>query len=243
MNPISRRKLMTRGLAGAAGVSGIAVAAKLAGEHGLLPPDAGGIYGCGHALTYATLRLLTRDSNAREFQRSQISTTPHARGSAPKGDEFARLQAGGFADWRLKVDGMVERPGSFSLADIKNYPMHSQITQLICEEGWSYIAEWSGVQLAQLLDVSGVLPQAKYVVFRTMDGRLNSLDMDEARHGQTLVAYGFNSGDLPVGHGGPLRLRVPKQLGYKNLKYLQSVTVTDKLSGGRRSKYSWYAGI
>ena len=244
MNRLSRRKLITSGIGGAAGISGIAVAARLADQNGLIPPDAGGLYGCGHTLTYATQRLLTRHANAREFTRDQISKTPHPKGDPPKGDEFPRLQAGGFKDWRLKVDGLVDRPGSFSIAELKGYPAQSQITQLICEEGWSYIAEWTGVPLSHILRVAGALPQARFVVYHSMDGWLDAIDMDDAWHAQTLVSYGINNRDLPVGHGGPLRLRLPKQLGYKSLKFLHKVTLTDTLKGVPVvGSYSWYAGI
>lgn len=241
---ISRRRLITAGVAGTAGIGGLAVAARIAGEYGLLPPDSGGIYGCGHTLTYAAQRLLTGQSNAREFQRSQISKIPHPTGKPPEGKEFAQLRDGGFKDWNLKVDGMVQRAGSFSMSALKGFPVRSQITQLICEEGWSYIAEWIGVPLSHILGIAGALPQAKYAVFYSMDGWVDSIDMEEAMHGQTLVTYGINGSDLPVGHGGPLRLRVPRQLGYKSLKFLHKVTLTDTLKGMPfDSGYSWYAGI
>ena len=236
---------MTSGVAGAAGISGIAFAARVAGRHGLIPPDSGGIYGCGHTLTYAAQRLLTRNSNAREFERSQISQMPHPKGHPPKGEEFPRLQAGGFKDWRLKVEGLVTRPGSFSIAELKTHPPQSQITQLICEEGWSYIAEWTGVQLSHILtNIAGVQPKARFVVYHSMDGWLDAIDLDEALHAQTLVTYRLNDSDLPVGHGGPLRLRLPKQLGYKSLKFLHKISLTDTLEGVPVvGSYSWYAGI
>ena len=244
MSNISRRKLITAGIAGTAGVSGIALAARLAGQHGLIPPDSGGLYGCGHTLTYAAHRLLSRNANAREFTPSQISKKPHPNGDPPKGEEFPRLQAGGFKDWQLKVDGMVNRPGSLSMAELRSYPSRSQITQLICEEGWSYIAQWTGVPLSYILNLAGALPQARYVVYYSMDGWLDAIDMDDAKHPQTLVSHGMNGGDIPAGHGGPLRLRVPRQLGYKSLKFLNRVTLTDTLNGVPvGGEYSWYAGI
>jgi DMSO/TMAO reductase YedYZ molybdopterin-dependent catalytic subunit len=244
MSNLSRRKLITAGLTGAAGIAGVAVAAGIARDHGLIPPDSGGLYGCGHTLTYAAQRLLVGTANAREFSKSHISAKPHPKGRPPKGDEFLRLQAGGFSEWRLQVDGLVERPGSFSIDELKSYPAGRQITQLICEEGWSYIAEWTGVPLSHLLQLVGVKPAVKYVVYRTMDGRTEAIDMDEARHGQTLVSYGMNGVDVPVGHGGPLRLRVPRQLGYKSRKFLNKITLTDSLLGLKMdSKYSWFAGI
>ncbi len=154
----SRRRLITTGLAAAAGVAGLGVAARLAQKYGLVPPDHGGIYGLGETLTYASQRLLTRHSLAREFPRSQISKPPFANEMPPLKDEFKRLQAGGFADWRLSVDGMVARPASFSLDQLKSYPSRSQITMLQCEEGWSYIAEWIGVPLSHILQAVEVHP-------------------------------------------------------------------------------------
>jgi DMSO/TMAO reductase YedYZ molybdopterin-dependent catalytic subunit len=148
MSDLSRRKLITNGLGAAAGVAGLGVAARIAQGYGLIPPDHGGIYGLGETLTYSCQPLLTRHSLAREFPRSQISKTPVANEVAPPSDAFKRLRAGGFADWRLSVDGMVDRPGSFSLAQLKSYPSRNQITHLACEEGWSCIAEWIGVPLS-----------------------------------------------------------------------------------------------
>jgi len=144
MTNLSRRKLITTGLATAAGVTGLGLAARLAQRQALIPPDHGGFYGVGETLNYASHRLLTRHSLAREFPKSQISKIPVANEIAPPSEAFRRLQAGGFADWRLSVSGMVDRPASFSLAHLNSYPSRSQITQLVCEEGWSYIAEWIG---------------------------------------------------------------------------------------------------
>lgn len=246
---ISRRKLITAGLAATAGVSGIAVAARLAAKYGLVPPDAGGLYGAGATLNYAAHRLFTRNTMAREFQRHQISKAPFSNGEPPKKEEFVRSQANGFADWKLSVDGLVARPRAFSLTELKSLPTSSQITQLTCEEGWSYVAEWIGTPLSQVLERVGVLPQARFVAYSTMewDNWSDSIDLTEALHPQTLVAYGFNGGDLPVAFGGPLRIRVPRQLGYKSIKYLNRLTVTDSLKtlgrGFVGDGYSWYAGI
>jgi len=245
MSKVSRRKLITTGLAATAGASGLAAAASLAHRYGLIPPDYGGLYGPGETLTYAAQRLLTRHSLAREFSTSQISKIPVANGRPLDDEAFKRLQAAGFADWRLAVDGMVARPASFSLAELKSFPSRSQITHLACEEGWSFIAEWTGVPLVDVLNAAGILPQAKYVVYFSLQKSWwDSIDMADALHPQTLLTYGMNGGDLPVGHGGPLRLRVPRQLGYKSVKYVNRITVTDSLKdfspdGG----YSWYAGI
>ena len=252
MNRISRRRVFAAGLGAAAGASGLAAAAKLAQHYGLIPPDGGGLYGPGETLTYAAQRLLTRHSLAREFKPSQISKPPFANRVAPLPDTFKRLQAGGFADWRLAVDGMVAHPASFSLSELKSFPRRSQITHLACEEGWSYIAEWVGVPLSHVLDVVGTLPQARYIVYRSIQQDIwESIDMADALHPQTLVTHGMNGGELPMSFGGPLRLRVPRQLGYKSVKYVASLTVTDDLkrfgkglgSVSPEFGYAWYAGI
>jgi DMSO/TMAO reductase YedYZ molybdopterin-dependent catalytic subunit len=252
MSDLSRRKLITAGIATAAGASGLVAASRLARSYGLIPPDHAGPYGAGETLTYAAQRILTRHSMAREFPASEISKPPFANEVSPLGEAFQRLQQGGFADWRLKIDGMVARPAAFSIADLKSYPSRSQITHLACEEGWSYIAQWTGVPLAHVLDVVGILPRAKYVVYFSMQQDWwDSVDMADALHPQTLVAYGMNGGELPVGLGGPLRMRVPRQLGYKNVKYIARLTVTDDIkrfgaglgSASPEGGYAWYAGI
>src|SRR5438270_8842878 len=133
MSELSRRKLIVSGLTVAAGASGLGVAGRLAQKYGLVPPDHGGLYGLGETLTYASQRLLTRHSLAREFPRSQISPRPFPNELAPLTDEFKRLQFGRFADWRLSVDGLVAEPASFSIADLKSYPSRSHITEIACE--------------------------------------------------------------------------------------------------------------
>ena len=245
MSPLSRRKLIRTALGAAAGVSGIAVAARLAERNGLTPPEWHGIYGPGDTMTYAAQRLLTRHSMAREFSRDRISKAPFAHPVSPPTGEFKRLQAGGFAEWRLTIGGMVARPASLSLAEIRSYPSRSQITHLACEEGWSYIAEWIGAPLFRVLDAVGVLPQAKYVVYQSIEkGSSDSMDMADALHPQTILAYGMNGGELPVAFGGPLRMRVARQLGYKNVKFINRLTVTDSIKDfPPDGEYSWYAGI
>jgi DMSO/TMAO reductase YedYZ molybdopterin-dependent catalytic subunit len=252
MSKISRRKFVTRGLAATAGLSGVAAAAVLAERYGLIPPDRGGIYGPGTTLTYAAQRLLTRHSLAREFPRSMISKMPFANETPALDNAFLRHQASGFTDWRLKVDGMVTQPASLSLSDLGSFPVRSQITEVACEEGWSYIAEWIGIPLSEVLKTTGVLPQARYIVYYSIDRSWwESIDMADALHPQTLLTLGMNNGDLPVPFGGPIRLRVPRQLGYKSVKYVNQLTATDNLKGFGKglgsaepeAGYSWYAGI
>jgi DMSO/TMAO reductase YedYZ molybdopterin-dependent catalytic subunit len=252
MSKLTRRTLIATGLAAAAGASGFIAAAKLAKRYGLIPPDSGGIYGPGETLTYAAQRLLTRHSLAREFSRSQISEKPFANEVDPLGEDFKRLQQGGFADWHLAVDGMVAHPVSFSLAELKSFPQRSHITMIQCEEGWSYIAEWTGVPLSHVLELAGAHLEARYVVYRSFQADWwESIDMADALHPQTLLAMEMNGGELPVPFGGPLRMRVTRQLGYKNVKYINRLTLTDNLksfgkglgSASPEAGYAWYAGV
>ncbi|MGA7155874.1 MAG: molybdopterin-dependent oxidoreductase [Acidobacteriaceae bacterium] len=252
MKPVTRRRFVMGGVAATAGVASVAVADRLARRYGLLPPDDGGIYGPGETLTYAAQRIFGGRSMAREFPRSMISKAPFANAMAPLNDAFKQQQASGFREWKLAVDGMVEHPGTFSLADLKAMTMRSQITEVACEEGWSYIAEWIGTPLAAVLREVGVQPQARYMVYSSIEpGWWDSLDIRDAQHPQTLLTWGMNDGDLPVGFGGPLRLRVPRQLGYKSVKFVTRLTLTDSMKGVKdglgsaapAGGYSWYAGI
>ena len=195
MSRISRRKFVTTGLVAAAGASGLVAAAGLAHRYGLIPPDSGGIFGPGETLTYAAQRLLTRNSLAREFPRSMISKPPFANEVEPLGDAFKNHEAAGFTDWRISVDGMVARPGSLSLSDLRSFPVRSQITEVVCEEGWSYIAEWIGTPLVEVLNASGLLPQVRYIVYYSIQPNWwESIDMADALHPQTLLTYAMNDG-------------------------------------------------
>ncbi len=253
MNPISRRKLITGGVATAAvGVSGLAAATRIAERYGLIPPDHGTLYGAGATLTYGVQRLLTRHALAREFPRSMISKTPFMNEVTAHGDAFKQQQAEGFRNWTLQVDGLVARPTTFSVADLKALATGSQITEVVCEEGWSYVAEWIGTPMTAVLREVGVLPQARYLAYFSIDKDWwESVDMTEARHPQTLLTWGMNDGDLPVGFGGPLRVRLPRQLGYKSVKYVLHLTATDSMkkfgkglgSASPEAGYAWYAGI
>jgi DMSO/TMAO reductase YedYZ molybdopterin-dependent catalytic subunit len=250
----TRRALVAAGLATAAGASSLGAAVYFAGRYGLIPPDHAGLLGIGETLTYASQRLLTSDhSLAREFKRSEISQVPIVNGPAPTDETYQALLADGFKDWRLEVEGMVARPTSFSLDELKRLPSESRILLHACEEGWSYIAEWTGVRLAHLLDLVETRPEARYVAFipyanpnqsRVVVRALwDSIDMAEALHPQTLLAYGMNGEALPADHGAPVRLRLARQLGYKNTKYLSKIIVTDDMDFYRKGLGPWYGGI
>ena len=228
-------------------------AAYLAKKYDLIPPDHGGLLGIGETLTYAAHRvLLHRQQLAREFSRSDISKNfPAINTIFPEDDFYRKDMLRGFPDWRLTIDGLVARPYDFSLAELKRLPSRTQVTEHICEQGWSAIAEWTGVPLYWVLKIAGIQPQAKYVFITSVDGWWDSLDLADAFHPQTLLAYGMNGRELPVPHGAPVRLRVERQIGYKNLKYVSSITVTDTAKDfgkgqgaqGAENGYSWYAGI
>jgi DMSO/TMAO reductase YedYZ molybdopterin-dependent catalytic subunit len=250
--PFTRRQFML-GTAAAALSAAAGSSVLLAKRCGLVPPDHGGLFGAGETLTFAAQRLLLwRQPLAREFPPDRISRTfPAINTILPEDPQYQRDMGRGFRSWRLTVDGLVDRPRDFSLADLRRLPARTQITEHVCEQGWSAIAAWTGVPLATILTEVGVQPSARYVFFTCIDDWWDSLDMADAWHPQTLLAYGMNGGDLPVPHGAPVRLRVERQLGYKNLKYLSGITVTDSAKDwgagqgaqGAEHGYAWYAGI
>jgi DMSO/TMAO reductase YedYZ molybdopterin-dependent catalytic subunit len=251
---LTRRTLVTAGLTAAAGASGLGAAIHFAGRYGLIPPDYGGIVGIGETLTYSAQRLLTSGySLAREFTRSDISKIPIVNGPAPADEAFRAAATNGFKDWRLQVEGLIARPASFSLAELQRLPAESHIALHACEQGWSYIAEWTGVRLFAVLDLVKTRPEARYVVFlpfpnpRQTTGEVrvqwDSVDMADALHPQTLLAYGMNGEALPADFGAPVRLRLGRQLGYKNIKYLSRIIVTDRIDLYRKGPGTWYGGI
>ena len=252
--PLTRRGFIAAGVGTAAGASGLGAVVLLADRHGLIPPDHAGVLGVGETLTYASQRLLTsRHSLAREFTRAEISKVAPVNGPHPTDEHYLHLLATGFRDWRLSVEGLVTRPRSLSLEELKGLPSESHILLHACEEGWSYIAEWTGVRLATVLELAGIRSEARYVVFEpfanpNQSGRVvrvlwDSIDMADALHPQTLLAHGMNGEPLPVDHGAPVRLRLGRHFGYKNTKYLSRIVVTDRRDVYRKSRGTWYGGI
>src|SRR5262249_30898762 len=174
------RRLFMTGLAAGAGAAGIGVASRLASRYGLIPPDWGGVWGPGEVLNYACHKLLlSPNSMAREFGPSENSRGAPVSGLPPKTERYDRLAAGGFADWRLSVDGLVARPASFSLDELKRFPATSQVTEQTCEEGWSFVAEWTGVRLSHLMSLVGVSMRAKYAVLYPLDDKYDSIYMPD----------------------------------------------------------------
>ena len=206
--------------------------------------------------------FLSPTSMAREFSETEITTAFRANGSTDPADaDYRALAANGFADWRLRVDGLVETPAEFSLADLRAMLSRTQITRHDCVEGWSCIGKWTGVQLALVLNQVVLKPEARFVVFtcfdeleQTLDGSgryYESIDLEDAFHPQTILAYDMNGAPLPIDHGAPVRVRVERQLGYKMAKYIRAIEVVSDLSPFGRGRgsfwadrgYDWYAGI
>ncbi|WP_411279771.1 molybdopterin-dependent oxidoreductase [Gemmatimonas sp.] len=250
MSTLSRRALIGSGVVAAAGVVGSGLLS-VGRAFGLIPPDSGGFYGPGETLSYAAHRLLGRNALAREFPRAMISAKPFANELSPFSENFKAHEAANFAAWRLDVSGLVRSPATLSLAELRAMGKESQITEVNCEEGWNYIAEWAGTPLSAVLNSVGVKPEAKYVVYLSEDTNWwDSIDLDEAMHPQTVLAWEMNGSALPVPFGGPLRIRVPRQLAYKSVKFIDRLVVTDSLRGFGKGKgsasadagYAWYAG-
>jgi DMSO/TMAO reductase YedYZ molybdopterin-dependent catalytic subunit len=214
-------------------------------------------------LTRTTQRFFVRPSSmAREFSEADIAANFRANGSTnPDSPEYQAMVANNFATWKLKISGLVEKPMEFSLADLRALPSRTQITRHDCVEGWSCIGKWKGVQLARVLDLAKLKPETKYLVFICADELEKTLDntgryyeshgLEDAFHPQTILAYELNGDTLPVAHGAPVRLRVERQLGYKQPKYIMEIQAVDSYakfgngSGGfwEDRGYEWYGGI
>ena len=229
--------------------------------------------GLGSQMTWEAQKALPTGQLADEYPASAITKVFKPNGSIdPKDPAYKKLATEKFAGYSMQVGGLVETPKSFTLAELRAMPSKSQITRHDCVEGWSCIGQWTGVPLLDVLDQVRPKPEARFVVFHCFDryatdyttdapqGSMDpsdspvfygSIDLREARHPQTLLAYGFNGGDLPVPHGAPLRLKLPRQLGYKNTKYIKSIELVSSFKTLGQGKggywedqgYEWYGGI
>jgi DMSO/TMAO reductase YedYZ molybdopterin-dependent catalytic subunit len=245
----TRRQAIVAGLASVGGLS-------LARFPSDLPPTYGSLLRMGDTLTYAAHRvLLPQQSLVREYSSKDITSFPATGTTNPGvseklalGEAYRRLEFGAFADWRLSVEGRVTTPRTFSLNDLKQLRARTQITRHTCEEGWTAIGQWTGVPLSLVLEAAGILPAARFVVFHSYDDWVDSIDLVDALHPQTILAYGMNGRDLPIQHGAPVRLRVERQMGYKSMKYLHRIVVADEfddggLKGNIQNGWAWYTGI
>jgi DMSO/TMAO reductase YedYZ molybdopterin-dependent catalytic subunit len=213
------------------------------------------------ALSNSVHRVLGRRAMAQEFSRADIAPKFRANGTTmPPGESYAAMVANGFANWRLAVDGLVNKPLELSMAQLQAMPSRTQITRHDCVEGWSAIGQWKGVRLSHLLDAAQLKPEAKFVVFHCLDQMdeddedtmyYESVDLDDAFHEQTILAYELNGRPVPVENGAPLRARIERQLGYKQPKYLHRIELVSSfkdIAGGRGGYwedqgYNWYGGI
>jgi DMSO/TMAO reductase YedYZ molybdopterin-dependent catalytic subunit len=256
---VSRRQFLTTSIVGAATVA-CGGCDRLSAA-----PSFRQFLASAEGLTQRVQRALLRPGGlARQYGPSDISEVFRANGSQdannlPPG--YVERAEAGFADWRLQVDGLVMNPMAFSLTDLRTLPARTQITRHDCVEGWSCIGGWTGPQLSAILDRVGLRPEARFVVFhcadelpRYMDGAnayYESVDLIDAFHPQTILAYEMNGVPLPLAHGAPLRLRLERQLGYKMAKFLTRIEVVDQFDHIGRGRggsweddgYEWYAGI
>jgi DMSO/TMAO reductase YedYZ molybdopterin-dependent catalytic subunit len=237
---LTRRQWLTGALAlGAAGL--ITVDA----VRGRLPER---LLSASETLSLRTQRLLLRRRPlVREFSAADVSAIFPTNGTTrPIGTVYGPLAASGFRDWALRIEGLVAQPLSLTLPQLRALPARSQTTMHSCDEGWNAIAQWQGVPLGQLLSLAAPASRAAYVVFHCMDQRENgaryyeSLDLFDAYHPQTILAYEMNGRPLPVAYGAPLRLRVETQIGYKNAKYIERIELTDRLDGFGKGRGGWW---
>ena len=245
-----------------AGVLGTLGAAALSACGQSTPPVVLQALRMAEGLTRRAQRLLIpRDALAPEYDVSQISRDFRPNGSVdPAAADYVALRDGGFADYRLVIDGLVERPLSLSLEELRARPARTQITKHDCVEGWTSIGQWTGVRLETLLEEARLKPEARYLVFYCFDALsqsedgvryYESIDLIDARHPQTILAYDMNGETLGVPHGAPLRLRVERQLGYKHAKYIRRIEAVESFAHIGRGQggfwedegYDWYAGI
>jgi DMSO/TMAO reductase YedYZ molybdopterin-dependent catalytic subunit len=251
----ARRRFLTRAL-GAAGTLALGGCERLSQTEWF--PKALSV---GQTASSAVAHAVTsRKSMAQEFTEADRSPTFRSNGTAePDTDEYRALSAKAFADYRLEVGGLVEKPVSLSLAELRALPSRTQITRHDCVEGWSAIAKWKGARLSALLETVQPKPDARFVVFYCADPMkedgtdfyYESIDFDDAFHPQTILAYDLNDAGLPVANGAPIRLRVERQLGYKHAKYVMRIELVESFAGIEGGKggywedqgYQWFAGI
>lgn len=250
-----RRKFLRRFLAGAGAVV-LTGCDKLTNSEWF-----GNVLSAGESLNKNAHHLLrTRKTMAQEFSEADMSPSFRSNGTSfPESAEYQTLAKENFKDWTLEIVGLVENPSKFTLTQIQALPSRTQITRHDCVEGWSAIAKWTGTPLHEVLALVKPLPKARYVVFYCADPMeddgtdlyYESIDMEDAYHAQTILAYKLNDETLPIKNGAPIRLRVERQLGYKQAKYIMKIALVenfDDIAGGKGgywedAGYEWYAGI
>ncbi len=188
----------------------------------------------------------------QHYDPKDISPYLIVNGRPPKEAEYEALARERFSGYLLEVYGLVEQPLHLSLTDLLAMPKQVQITKHNCIQGWSGVAEWGGVPLRCILDQCRPLASARYVVFYAFDNKTHSepdpagpgffygsLDLELARHPQTILAYELNGQPLPIEHGAPLRLRVETQLGFKMVKYIRAIELVADYRGIGEGQGGW----
>jgi DMSO/TMAO reductase YedYZ molybdopterin-dependent catalytic subunit len=255
---LSRRQILTRAAIGGASL-GLAGCDRLSSA-----TESRSVLDSAENLTRVVQRtLLTpRDALAPEYGPDDLSPGFKPNGSTdPDDPDYVRARDEHFVNWKLEIGGLVEKPIQLSLADLRQWPPRTQITRHDCVEGWSCIGKWKGAPLGPILAAVGLKPSARYIAFycadtleQTLDGTgqyYETIDLADAFHPQTILAYDMNDEPLPVAHGAPLRLRVERQLGYKMAKYVMRIEAIESFSKMGRGQggfwedrgYEWYAGI
>src|SRR5271156_440332 len=255
---LSRRQMLARVVMGGA-VLGLAGCDRLSNN-----PTSLSVLDAAENLTRRVQRALLapRDALAPEYGPADISTKFKPNGSTdPDDPDYVKARDENFANWKLDIGGLVDKPMQLSLADLRNLPSRTQITRHDCVEGWSCIGKWKGTLLGPILKTAGLKPSARYIAFycadtleQTLDGTgqyYETIDLVDAFHPQTILAYEMNDEPLPVANGAPLRLRVERQLGYKMAKYVMRIEAIESYSKISRGNggfwedrgYEWYAGI
>ena len=255
---LSRRQILARAALGAA-AAGLTACDRLSNQ-----PASRSILDAAENLTRSVQRALLapRDALAPEYDAADLSPGFKPNGSVdPDDPDYVKARDEHFVNWKLDIGGLVAAPMQLSLADLRQLPPRTQITRHDCVEGWTCIGKWKGAPLGPLLVSAGLKPSARYIAFycadtleQTLDGTgqyYETIDLVDAFHPQTILAYDMNDEPLPVAHGAPLRLRVERQLGYKMAKYvmrIEAIESFDKMGRGRGGfwedrGYEWYAGI
>lgn len=209
------------------------------------------IIGGGAVIEPIRHALFGRIVSRQEYSEPDVTPFFRANGYPPDTQDYKDLLENNFTDWRLQVHGLVEKPLELSLPELHTMKKEIQITEHSCIQGWTAIGEWGGLPMNYLISLCKPLPQARYVVYYSYqytDGAqfYEVIDIELARHHQTILAYEMNGEPLSVPHGAPLRLRVETQLGFKMVKWLKSIEfVSDYKNigmgqGGHREDHMYY---
>ncbi|MHB1340634.1 MAG: molybdopterin-dependent oxidoreductase [Coriobacteriia bacterium] len=159
----------------------------------------------------------------REYEGERLDSVNDFRENSIKGVQYVDVES-----YRLEVSGLVETPETYTYSQVTSgFPAYEKVVQLDCVEGWSAKIWWRGVRLADVLEASGVSPEANTVIFHAADGYTSSLPLDYLLDNQVLLAYRMNGVTLPPERGFPFQLVAENRWGYKWVKWVSKIEVTD----------------